>query len=114
MVLLQLREILQILNINRSRFNYIAQKVGIRADIKQASGPGTMNIYSFEALMLFAIANLLVVEQFRHKRIKEIISKIDGQDNTFEVLKNKYLFIKIDVLKIKKDLNNKIKDITPE
>ena len=82
MVLLQARDIMRICNLGTSKFKYIVQKIGIPADIKKASGPGTMNIYSFEALMCFAIAMTCLGADWKHKTVREVIFKLKNLNNT--------------------------------
>jgi len=72
----QAREIMKVLEISRPAFDYSAQKVGISADIKKAQGPGTTNLYSFKALLSFAIAQAFLGIGLSHTPITKILKEL--------------------------------------
>jgi len=72
----QAREIMKVLEISRPTFDYSAQKVGISADIKKAQGPGTTNLYSFKALLSFAIAQACLGIGWSHTPTTKILNEL--------------------------------------
>ena len=53
----QAKNIQEILEIPKHRYDYILMKIGVKPEIEQASGRGKTNLFSLSNLLDFAIAN---------------------------------------------------------
>jgi hypothetical protein len=80
----QAREIMEICLMTRNRFDYIVKKVGVQADVKKAAGRGSTNLYSYEALFCFAIAQAALLAGWNHEATAEIIQNLKKEDEEHE------------------------------
>jgi hypothetical protein len=76
----QAKDIIRILNITKSRYDYILLKIGISPDIEQGQGTGKMNLFSFRNVLQIAIASHAISIGINPASVRGIMQLIDRID----------------------------------
>ena len=79
----QAKDIQKILGIPKNRYDYILLRLGVKADIEDAQGLGTgkTSLYSFKALIEFAIASAAIDLGIKPKLILFALDEIKRKDS---------------------------------
>ncbi len=78
----QAKDIQQILEIPKHRYEYIASKIGIKPEIEEVEKTGHVHLYSFKNLLEFAIVNTANNIGIGPKAVKDILIFLS---NTFDL-----------------------------
>ncbi len=80
----QAKSIQQILEISKSRHDYISTKIGVAPDFEKVSGTGKTNLYAFKGLLEFGIASTALDIGMNHKVITFLIDRAVKDDAQWE------------------------------
>jgi hypothetical protein len=65
-----------IVGISKSRYEYLAIKIGISPDVQEVEGTGRSHVYSIKNLMQFAFAHFALCYGLSRKQIKKILPNL--------------------------------------
>ena len=72
------KDIQDIFRISRSRYDYIAGRIGIQPEIKEVTGTGRAHLYSFKNVVQFGCANMGVVLGLNPRIIKDMLKWLEA------------------------------------
>ena len=80
----QAKDIQRILGIPKSRYEYLANKLGITPEVEEVMGTGYTHLYSFENLMFFAMGHRLNKLGLGPKSVRRVLGSLHSGPYRFK------------------------------